>query len=89
MVFEQLPEMDDDGMIEHLTRVKGIGVWTAQMFLMFALKVPDVLPVADLGIRTAAKRAYQLAELPKAAELEPGPMEAVQLDRLLVPLAEP
>ncbi len=57
-------------MIEHLTRVKGIGVWTAQMFLMFALRRPDVLPVADLGIRTAIKKAYGLEDLPKAPEIE-------------------
>ena len=57
-------------MIERLTQVKGVGVWTAHMFLMFALRRSDVLPVADLGIRTAVKKAYGLAELPKAAELE-------------------
>jgi DNA-3-methyladenine glycosylase II len=45
-------------------------VWTAQMFLMFALQRHDVLPVADLGIRTAVKKAYGLSELPKAQELE-------------------
>lgn len=68
--FENLSGLDDDAVIEHLTRVKGIGVWTAQMFLMFALRRPDVLPVADLGIRTAVKRAYGLAELPEPPELE-------------------
>lgn len=70
VVFEDLPEFDDAGVIEHLTRVKGIGVWTAQMFLMFALRRPDVLPVADLGIRTAIKKAYELADLPKPLEIE-------------------
>jgi DNA-3-methyladenine glycosylase II len=70
VVFENLPDLEDALVIEHLTRVKGIGVWTAQMFLMFALKRPDVLPVADLGIRSAMKRAYGLDELPKPAEME-------------------
>ena len=58
------------GAVRALTRVKGIGVWTAQMFLMFALRREDVLPVADLGIRSAMKRAYGLADLPKPAEME-------------------
>jgi DNA-3-methyladenine glycosylase II len=70
VVFEDLPGFDDAGVIEHLTRVKGIGVWTAQMFLMFALRRPDVLPVADLGIRTAIKKAYELDDLPKPPEME-------------------
>lgn len=70
VVFEKLPEMDDAGVVEHLTQVKGIGVWTAHMFLMFALRRPDVLPVGDLGIRMAMQRAWKLSELPKAAEME-------------------
>lgn len=70
VVFEALPAMDDAGVIEHLTQVKGIGVWTAQMFLMFALRRNDVLPVLDLGIRVAIKKAYGLAELPKPGEME-------------------
>jgi DNA-3-methyladenine glycosylase II len=70
IVFENLPDSDDAVVIEHLTRVKGIGVWTAQMFLMFTLRRPDVLPVADLGIRTAMKQAYGLNDLPKPDEME-------------------
>jgi DNA-3-methyladenine glycosylase II len=70
IVFENLPESDDANVIDHLTRVKGIGVWTAQMFLMFALRREDVLPVADLGIRSAMKKAYGLKDLPKPAEME-------------------
>ena len=70
VVFETLPDADDATVIEHLTQVKGIGVWTAQMFLMFALRRPDVLPTGDLGIRTAMKRAWALDELPKPAEME-------------------
>ncbi len=70
VVFEQLPEMADDDVVTHLTQVKGIGVWTAHMFLMFALRRPDVLPVGDLGIRMAMKKAWELEELPKPAEME-------------------
>jgi DNA-3-methyladenine glycosylase II len=70
VVFESLPEADDATVIEHLTKVKGIGVWTAQMFLMFALRRPDVLPVADLGIRSAMQKAYGLEALPKPPEME-------------------
>ena len=68
--FSRLHGLSDDEVIEHLTQVKGIGVWTAQMFLMFALRRPDVLPVADLGIRTAIKKAYELEDLPKPPEIE-------------------
>jgi DNA-3-methyladenine glycosylase II len=70
ILFETLPGIEDAAVIEHLTQVKGIGVWTAQMFLMFALRRGDVLPVGDLGIRTAMQKAYGLAELPKPAEME-------------------
>ena len=70
VVFETLAELEDSLVIEHLTKVKGIGVWTAQMFLMFALRRPDVLPVADLGIRSAMKRAYGLENLPTPDEME-------------------
>jgi DNA-3-methyladenine glycosylase II len=70
VVFESLPDFEDAQVIEHLTRVKGIGVWTAQMFLMFALRRNDVLPVLDLGIRSAMKKAYGLEDLPKPDEME-------------------
>jgi DNA-3-methyladenine glycosylase II len=68
--FERLPEMEDAAIIETLTRVKGVGVWTVQMFLMFALQRPNVLPVGDLGVRAAMKKAYGLAELPKPDEMQ-------------------
>ncbi len=68
--FERLPEMEDVAIIETLTRVKGVGVWTVQMFLMFALRRPNVLPVGDLGVRAAMKKAYSLTELPKPEEME-------------------
>lgn len=67
--FAQLPAMEDEDIIEHLTRVKGIGRWSAQMFLMFSLKRLDVMPVVDLGINTAIKRAYNKRKLPKPAQI--------------------
>ncbi len=57
-------------MIAELVAVKGLGVWTAQMFLMFQLERPDVLPVGDLGIRRAIERAYGLDGLPDAPTME-------------------
>jgi DNA-3-methyladenine glycosylase II len=62
--LHHLHRIADEEVIEELTRVKGIGVWTAQMFLMFCLGRPDVFPHADLGIRTALKNLYRLRELP-------------------------
>ena len=62
--FTRLPEMSDEGVIEHLTRVKGIGVWSAQMFLMFALRRPNILPTADYGVRAAIKKHYRKRKLP-------------------------
>jgi len=56
--------------IEHLTQVKGIGVWTAHMFLIFALQRHDVLPTGDLGVRTAIRKAYGLDELPHPKQME-------------------
>ena len=52
------PKMGDEAIIEELVAVKGIGRWTAEMFLMFSLMRPDVLPVDDLGLRRAMERAY-------------------------------
>jgi len=69
IVFERLAEMDDQQVIEALTQVKGIGVWTAHMFLIFSLRRPNVLPVGDLAVRAAIKKAYALAELPKADQV--------------------
>ncbi|MBL0157975.1 MAG: DNA-3-methyladenine glycosylase 2 family protein [Bryobacterales bacterium] len=68
--FARLPELPDSEVIAHLTQVKGVGEWTAQMFLMFALRRPDVLPCADLGIRNAMKAIYRMRELPKPARME-------------------
>lgn len=67
--LEKLDALPDDEVIAELTAVKGIGVWSAHMFLMFHLKRPDVLPVGDLGIRRAVERAYGLKELPDPQRL--------------------
>jgi 3-methyladenine DNA glycosylase/8-oxoguanine DNA glycosylase len=68
--FHRFAAMSDDEVIADLTRVKGIGRWTAEMFLMFNLGRPDVLPLDDLGLRTAARQAYRLPALPSKRELE-------------------
>jgi DNA-3-methyladenine glycosylase II len=70
IVFDALPELPDEEVIARLTTVKGIGVWTAHMFLIFALRRHNVLPTGDLGIRSAIKKVYGLPELPKPAEVE-------------------
>ena len=59
-----LGRLGDDAIVEHLVQVKGIGKWTAQMFLMFRLGRPDVLPDLDLGIQNAIQRAYGLKKRP-------------------------
>jgi DNA-3-methyladenine glycosylase II len=56
--FARLPQLPDVEVVEHLTQVKGIGVWTAQMFLMFSLKRENVLPTGDFGVRMAMHRHY-------------------------------
>lgn len=56
--WERMPEMSDPEVIAFLTEIKGIGVWTAQMFLMFTLNRPDVFPVGDFGIRKAMHQLY-------------------------------
>jgi DNA-3-methyladenine glycosylase II len=68
--FETLQDLPDVEVIEHLTQVKGIGVWTAHMFLIFALRRPDILATGDLGVRVAIRRAYQLEELPVPKQIE-------------------
>ncbi|MEY4168293.1 MAG: hypothetical protein RIR52_2117 [Acidobacteriota bacterium] len=66
----RLTDLDDAEVIRVLTGVKGIGVWTAQMFLIFSLGRLDVLPVGDLGIRKAIRDRFGLAALPEAGEIE-------------------
>jgi DNA-3-methyladenine glycosylase II len=68
--FGSLLDLPDEAVIERLTRVKGVGVWTAHMFLIFALRRPDVLPTGDLGVRAAIRNAYRMRQLPKPARIE-------------------
>ncbi len=68
--LDELKEMDDETVIQHLTQVKGIGRWTAQMLLIFRLHRWDVLPADDLGIRAAVRRAYRLVDLPNKKVVE-------------------
>jgi DNA-3-methyladenine glycosylase II len=65
--FERMPEMSEDDVIAHLTQVKGVGVWTAHMFLIFTLRRPDILPVGDYGIQAAIKKHYKKRKWPKPA----------------------
>jgi DNA-3-methyladenine glycosylase II len=67
--LEALPDLPDDEVRGQLLRVKGLGPWSVDMFLMFHLGRPDVLPVGDLGIRKAVQAAYELDELPNAATI--------------------
>jgi len=68
--LEHFDELPDEEVIEQLTAVKGIGEWSAHMFLMFHLRRPDVLPVGDQGIRRAVQVEYRLRKLPDAKRLE-------------------
>lgn len=65
--FERMAEMSEEEVIEHLTQVKGVGVWTAHMFLMFTLQRPDILPVGDYGVQAAIKKHYKKRKWPKPA----------------------
>ena len=62
--FARLPDLSDEEVIRHLTQIKGIGVWTAQMFLIFSLGRLDVFPHDDLGVRAAIRNLYALDDLP-------------------------
>jgi DNA-3-methyladenine glycosylase II len=68
--FSRLPEMSDEEVIKHLTQVKGVGVWTAHMFLMFTLRRPNVLPTGDFGIQMAIKKHYKKRKMPKPEQME-------------------
>lgn len=68
--LKALSKRPDEEIVQQLTQVKGIGVWTAHMFLMFSLARMDVLPVGDLGIKTAIQRHYGFTDLPTRAEIE-------------------
>src|ERR1700723_527900 len=66
--FVRLPDLPDAEVVEHLTQVKGIGVWTAQMFLMFTLKRENILPTGDFGVRMAMYKHYLDAQRAKATK---------------------
>jgi DNA-3-methyladenine glycosylase II len=68
--LDRLDELSDEKIIEELIAVKGIGEWSAHMFLMFHLGRPDVLPVGDQGIRNAVRTQYRLRKVPDAKRLE-------------------
>ena len=68
--FGALSSLTDEEVITTLTKVKGIGEWTAHMFLIFALQRPNVLPTGDYGVRAAIKRAYRKRKLPTPAAME-------------------
>jgi DNA-3-methyladenine glycosylase II len=65
--FARLPEMTDE---EHLTQVKGVGAWTAHMFLIFSLRRPNVLPTGDYGVQVAIRKHYKKRKLPKPKAME-------------------
>jgi 3-methyladenine DNA glycosylase/8-oxoguanine DNA glycosylase len=67
--FDALPKLPDAVVLEQLTAIKGIGEWTVHMFLMFALRRPDVLPVGDLGIQNAIQKLYGLEARPKPKQV--------------------
>jgi len=68
--MRSLPKMNDEDVITHLTQVKGIGRWTAEMFLIFSLGRQDIFPVDDLGLRKGVQMAFSLPEIPKPKEVE-------------------
>jgi len=68
--FTRLHELSDEEVINHLTQVKGVGIWTAQMFLMFSLKRPNILPTGDFGVQMAIKKHYNKRKLPKPFQME-------------------
>lgn len=68
--FVQLHSMSDEEVIAALTDIKGIGEWTAHMFLIFSLRRPNVLALGDLGVRTAVQRAYRKRKLPTPKQMQ-------------------
>lgn len=67
--FKKIVRLEDHEVVEALTAVKGIGIWTAQMFLIFSLGRLDVLPVGDLGVQRGIQKCYALADLPRPAHV--------------------
>ena len=67
--YDSLEKMDDQDIIDTLITIKGVGPWTAQMFLMFTLNRPDVFPVTDLGVQKGFKHYYKLSEMPTPGQI--------------------
>ncbi|MBI3895081.1 MAG: DNA-3-methyladenine glycosylase 2 family protein [Acidobacteria bacterium] len=68
--LRRLSSLEDEEIVRHLSQVKGIGQWTAEMVLIFTLGRPDVLPATDLGIRKAVQRLYEMKNLPSPQALQ-------------------
>jgi len=85
--FSRLLDLSDDEVIEHLTQVKGIGVWTAQMFLMFSLHRENVLPTGDFGVRMAMFKHYLDVQRGKAAKRS-GPAKNGRKRKIKLPTPE-
>ncbi|HKD79925.1 MAG TPA: DNA-3-methyladenine glycosylase [Candidatus Angelobacter sp.] len=68
--FARLPDMSDEEVIAALTDIKGVGVWTAHMFLIFSLRRPNILPTGDLGVRMAIQRFYRKRKPPTPKQVE-------------------
>ena len=67
--YNNFAKMGDEDIIQTLTKVKGIGLWTAQMFLMFTLNRPDIFPATDLAMQKGYQAFFKLRELPKPGEM--------------------
>lgn len=67
--YDSLEKMDDQDIIDTLITIKGVGPWTAQMFLMFTLNRPDVFPVTDLGVQKSFQHYYKLSEMPTPGQM--------------------
>ena len=89
--LERLDQLTDEEVIAEITAVRGFGVWSAHMFLIFFLERPDVLPTGDLGIRRAAQLAYGLDALPVAgrARGDRRAVAAAPVAGLDLPVGEP
>ena len=70
MQYNIIAALDNEALIKHLTQIKGVGRWTAEMILMFTLARPDVFPVDDLGIQNAMKKSYHLSQTGKVLQAE-------------------
>ncbi|MCL4523332.1 MAG: DNA-3-methyladenine glycosylase [Acidobacteria bacterium] len=70
LTLGKFTRVSDEAVIENVTQVKGIGRWTAEMFLIFSLRRPDVLPVDDLGLQYGFKEAYRMRALPSATKMQ-------------------